>query len=227
MSDVNTLQIENIECLDDYKISSSSNHVIIEVTDYHDFIGNDNQFIYSDLAKKISFYESAPTWGIVVKIPQGLYFNPSSVDSMEWKTKQELELGDKVWFQRSMYLNSPRIRVEEKEYVVIRYPDIYMGHRNGAYFMINGYLLVRPLIETKKCLEYVSEEQSLVECEVILVSDPVEYLNAENEHLVVNPRDRIILADAYRITLEDDMFAEFSSEKCYVLQRREIAYIYN
>ena len=226
MKDVNEIQIVSVKNLDDYKISNSSNHVLIEVIDYNDYIGKDNQLVFPDLAKKISYYESAPSWGYVVKIPDELFFHPKSADSIEWETKQELMLGDKVWFQRSMYLNAPRIRAAEKEYVVMRYADIYMAARDSEIFMLNGYLLVSPETEEETALLYTKKNTSCINCEVLKVSESVKYQSGLDETLHVNVGDRIILTDPYRITLEDDMFSEFSDQTHYVIQRREIAYIY-
>lgn len=225
MKDVN--EVSRIRLTDiDGVMGNYANMVMIEVTDFHDFIGKDKQLIFSDLAKKISEYESAPAWGQVIKVPERLFFHRKSSCSMEWETKQELKEGDKVWFQRSMYLNAPRIIYDNKEYVLIRYADIYMRERAGEKHMINGFLLVSPEIDKKKCVEYTVESSSLTKCRVVLVSDPVNYHSGIDDNIKVESGDLLILSDAYRVTLEDKLFSELN-ETYYVIQRREIAYIYD
>ncbi len=231
MSDINELQVLHVDDINDYELNNHCNLVLIEIIDNHDFIGKEKQFTYSNLAKQINEYESAPSWGNVVKIPERLYFNPSSVDSLEWETKQELCVGDKAWFQRSMYLNAPRILTPKgngkfKEYVLIRYSDIYLAKRDDKVLMLNGFLLVKPNIEEEKCLFYKIVGTSLIKCKIVLVSDPVNYKQGDEENLKVSVGDDIILDDPYRVILEESLFSEFSSEIYYIIQRREIAYVF-
>lgn len=211
------LKIDN-----DIEILERSNIVLIEYSE-NEKVGN---LYYSNLCKDLNPHGSAPSWGKVYKVPKKLFFNKRHRDSMQWETDMILQVDDIVWFERTIFLNSPTIEHLGKTYTLMNYADIYMAERNGEIFTLNGYILVKPLEKISKCLEYESKETDLKEVIAIKVSPPVNYQSEAYDHIEVNEGDRLTLIDEYRIQLESPLFYKYSSETHYIIQRREIAYIH-
>lgn len=100
--------------------------------------------------------------GIVVKVPQKLYFNPEDRKGMNWECDMELEIGDRIWTNTIETMNAVCVICENKIYKLIPYADIYCAKRTETHMapswdgswgvhpesttkviMLNGFVLCR------------------------------------------------------------------------------------
>lgn len=214
-------KIQRIEFDGSFRLSNMSNLVLIEF-DENEKIGG---LIYSQLSKDLNEYGSAPCTGTVFKAPGRLFTALRNPYSMSWVTNMELKEGDKVWFQRTIFLNAPQLIHKGKKLVFIPYEEIYIAKRGDFEFMLNGYLLVKPKVVEDKFLAYSNKEISLSRGVILKTCPAVEYISGDYDEIDVKEGDEIICSDEYRVELEDEMFSTYSKDKCFVVQRREIAYV--
>lgn len=88
--------------------------------------------------------------GTVKSVPKSLVYVREGGDT-PWKTKMELEVGDKVvmYFLAVQNCLIPEkrafIKNEEGTTIFIQYKNIYATIRNGNIIPVNGYVLVEPI----------------------------------------------------------------------------------
>lgn len=97
--------------------------------------------------------------GTVVKKPEKLYYSQQdSQYSMRWKTNIEIEIGDQVWLNPST-VNDYVFRENNKYYRVINYEDLIVAKRNDKIIMLNGFILLEPIINEIQALKFTSKVQ--------------------------------------------------------------------
>ncbi len=76
----------------------------------------------------------------VIAVPERLKFN-------EWETEMQLKVGDKVWVKRLTITKAEKVMVGEKAYLLVPYEDIILTKRGDDLVMLNGYVLIEPVLE--------------------------------------------------------------------------------
>jgi len=80
----------------------------------------------------------ADRYGVVERLPRGLRGGGM------WKTNIELGVGDLVWYDYLMGLNSDSIMVGDVEYKLMDYFYLYVAKRGEQIICLNGYCLFEP-----------------------------------------------------------------------------------
>lgn len=133
-------------------IKIPKNHVLLEV----DFLRHKKIAFQSGteiiIDPEFSKEKHANNTGIVVQVPESLYYNNNGTDvmqSMEFNTDIEVKIGDKVFFH---YLQINAIIAERKHferdgkfYAFIRHDSLFCGIRNDEIIMFNGWMLLEPI----------------------------------------------------------------------------------
>lgn len=105
-----------------------------------------------------SVAEHANRKGVVVKVPEFLYYDRKSPSSMRWKTEIEIKVGDEVWMNH-LTLNDYQYRCDGKIYKTILYEDIVVAKRGEEVIMVNGYMLLDPIYNETKVLDHSSNKR--------------------------------------------------------------------
>jgi hypothetical protein len=154
------------------------NHILVKITRRAEglkthagvLIGYNEDVVYAEGEDSHSA-NLAEIVGIVIKIPNALYFNPDdSARSMDWEMEIELIEDDVVWFSLLESKNSVQLVCEGELYKSIPYADCYCYKReiwldkwSGAkriiVGMLNGYVLCEPVFCAKRSdLDYLSKQ---------------------------------------------------------------------
>lgn len=97
--------------------------------------------------------------GTVIKVPKKLYYSKEDTQySMRWKTEIEIEVGDHVWLSPDT-VNDYIFRENGKYFRVIKYEDIIAAKRGNQIIIVNGYILLEPVHEETKVLNYKNSIQ--------------------------------------------------------------------
>lgn len=125
-----------------------SNYVLVRP------LRKDNELVLSD--KQTIFIDPswerekhAPSAGIVIKTPAGIYFNDKDANSTaEYETDQELLEGDTVVFHYLCFQTAIERRqcftIDGEIYLLIKYDQIFLAKRGDNVIPINGWLIIEP-----------------------------------------------------------------------------------
>lgn len=181
--------------------------------------------------------DCAEVWGIVVKVPQKLYFNPDDENnSMPWDCEMELQEGDRVWFSALESKNSVELECEGKVYKSIPYMDCFVAIRDmsGKVIMLNSYVLCTPLKkESLSSLDTISKDKiDMTKGIIAFCGNPVKrYLREQYCDLPDLREGDMVQFDAKTplYYLERKGYtATFDGDNLYwVVQRRRIVMILN
>ena len=99
------------------------------------------------------------TTGVIKSIPTKLIYKGEK--GMEWKTSIDIQVGDKVWFQKYEAIqslgrladpvlsdfedNSSYIIVNDRIHIFIPYSALFCVERNNEIIMLNGYVIIEPI----------------------------------------------------------------------------------
>ena len=104
--------------------------------------------------------------GTVVKVPVNTDILQMGYD---FKSEMELEVGDKVWWSANAAGNllllkeNARFEVEDKEYIIIPYPEIYLAKRGEKMIALNDRIIAVKTEATKS---------SVIDLSVSSLSEP-------------------------------------------------------
>jgi len=80
----------------------------------------------------------------VIAVPDRLSFK-------EWETEMELKVGDQVWVNYLSIMKGERVMVGDKTYILVPYEKIILAKRGDDIVMLNGYVLIEPVLEDGGC----------------------------------------------------------------------------
>ena len=93
-------------------------------------------------------------WCEVIEVPAGLrMFTPHTGASMEFVTKMELKIGDRVLCDYLALSNATGtaaypLKSMYQENIILKYSDIYLAIRDYKIVMLNGYCLIECIEDT-------------------------------------------------------------------------------
>lgn len=183
--------------------------------------------------------------GTVTAVPKNLIFHVDG-NAMPWKTKMELQVGDRVVMYYLAVMNclaSERrffIRENKRFNIFIAYNNIYAIIRGNNVFPINGFVLVEPqedpewidMQERAKKLNLIipdlrkPSKTNVTFGKVVYMGEPNEryfddYKSDKNVNIKVG--DVVILKKVRDIPLENEYHAKAAGgRKLYRLQRHDI-----
>ncbi len=94
--------------------------------------------------------------GQVVALPDSLIYDKESYLSMPWKTENELQVGDTVYYHYLSFTNAVdkndprRVFRGSRMYIFVKYDRIYAAIRENRVMPINGHALIEPIGRQKK-----------------------------------------------------------------------------
>lgn len=177
--------------------------------------------------------DMAEVHGTVVKCPDKLYFNVDDPYSMSWLTIMALRIGDEVWFNFIVSTHSNGFTIDGEMYLFIPYADCFVAKRGEEVIPLNGYVL---LSEVKK--EQVSKVLYLADTDktdvrrglVRYVGEPNKQyrLDSLSDDIEITEGDMVQIRSGFTpYHLErQKYFADFGDELLWVVQRRNIEFVY-
>ncbi len=224
------------------KIQPLNNLVLIKI----DKEFND-QIVFKESGVKLYFDTSyskerhSTVTGEVVKLPFKLIFNDhKNINSMQWLTSIELEIGDKVWCNwtafRKAFDGSKGLRFvcEGSLYILVNYGDIVVSMRGDDIICLNGYCLIEPVLQLDLPENLRSEwlnKPSKLYGKVFKLGKPNEdymedaYSDGMDED--IQEGDIILFAKAADLLLEYELHKSLLGDRAfYKIQRRLMKLVY-
>lgn len=184
----------------------------------------------------------AEIYAEVVKVPEKLFFDKTSPQSMDWECAMELERGDIVWTNALESKNANEIFCDGQVYRSLPYADLYVAKRtiyvNGTTSTVNiplnGFVLCKPCYLPKLGTLDVTSQDTVDKTRgvVAYVGNPVkQYLRdsyCDIEDLRVG--DEVLFAPKTPLFFLERTpeLARFDGNNLYwVVLRRRIALIIN
>jgi len=181
----------------------------------------------------------APTIGEVVKVPNRLIFDrKSTMRTTEFDVDMELKVGDQAIYHYLVPENCMKrgeyVEVNDDIYFVVNYDQIFCAKRGDEVIMVNGYILIEPVVEDafeSNILitpESLKDKNSPIEGIVRYIGSPVRnYLyekdlppESANEPQV---GDRVMFLEDSDIPLQYDLHANLEGKKMFFrMQRKDI-----
>lgn len=185
--------------------------------------------------------QHAQTQGVVKAVPESLYFNNKDVmNSVEYLTDIEVEVGDQVFFhylQINNAISKKRIIHEDgKFFIFVRYDSLFCAIRDGEVVMCNGWMLLKPVAKasdkiTAKSDRLPKDRQTFdpLMGEIAHVGNPVkEYFYGKHEAdsgINVEQGQLVAFLPNSDIPLEYNMHQSLK-DTYYRVQRKELLGIY-
>lgn len=221
-----------------WQIPSNSNNVIVEITERSEdkiteggiHVGFNPDVVYAE-GDDSHEADVAESWGIVVGLPNKLYFNRKDTASMPWETEIEVRIGDTVWFSYFASVNCDVLVCGERRFFVISYRDLYAAKRDGEIIPLNGRCLCE-LIKVdydSKLAEGVVEHYEKNKVRVKYLGAPnknyfsgINRRTYHNDLIDVKEGDVVLLRKGYQVSRLErlDAISTFSEKNYVVVQRR-------
>lgn len=170
--------------------------------------------------------------GVVAAIPDKLvYRGAENVDSpglMEWGTEMELRVGDTVFFGAMSSANAESLTVGDDLYYVIPYSRFILCIRNGEIIMLNGYALLKEVVEKTRVRGLVLDFGDHVDKQQGIVTHYGKpnsyYFGSEAVDAEVEVGDHVVFEKKFYGYLEDEMFAVLPKgtgycQRCWVIAK--------
>lgn len=169
-------------------------------------------------------------YGTVVLMPNKLvYRNSSNGDSdglMEWGTSIEVKEGDLVYFGIIASANAYRVEFNGDLYYLIPYSRVIARVREGIVTPINGYCLLKEVIEKTRVDGLVLEfGDKANKKRGVVTHNGVNnefYYKSDDVDADVNIGDEVVFGGNFFGYLEDDLFAVLPKgtgyvQKCWII----------
>lgn len=210
-----------------------SNHVIVKITKPNKEYNINGIYMYGDSDGTLALQYYAQRYGIVDKVPSGLYFSESTKDNvMKWDTDMDVRVGDEVWFKINAVIYD-LFEVDGYDYIVLHYRELIMARRDKEVICLNGCFLYKKLYEGKQ-----NDFDVRLSPREVAHTGEVTHVGKRNrrytdarstgrENFDLNVGDKFLTVLPAQGKLEEPNFAHFDTEnEYYYLQRRFIEYVY-
>jgi co-chaperonin GroES (HSP10) len=214
----------------------NTNYVLIKPTRKSDelFLKSGVKLFIDD---SIDPEKHAPTSGVVVSVPEKLFYSRKvdSRSSTAYNVPMELEVGDTVLFH---YLSTENAKKDgrfykegDDEFYIIRYDDIHCRIREEEVMPVNGWVIV----ETRK--EQVLKSDTIIipdhiKNKVSEIVGKVKYIGSVVKEYYNDPEnydddsiqegDNVLFPDYDAILLEYSLHSVLGAGKYYRMHRRDI-----
>jgi hypothetical protein len=212
------------EELDSLLIPPSSNTVIVRIP----YLNKDQTTESGILMVADEDYKPAlhaERWGVVYKNCGELYYDDSDINSMMWKTENEIQEGDEVWFDFSKGLHADTYAVDGEWYKVLKYQHLHVAKRGDQVIPLNGYVLFKEVEENKDSDLLISTNiDTRFGVVVHAGSYNQEYANSVyTDDIKVDDGDHVLFeAGTQCFPLEAGLHNAFSKDKLVLQQRKRV-----
>jgi hypothetical protein len=100
-----------------------------------------------DVLDNLEIFNQIDRHGTVVKVPPFLIFEPGNQFSLAWKTKIEVEIGDRVWMRQIEANVASRVKIGENYYKIVRYDSLNVAKRGDKVIPLNGQVLMQQIFK--------------------------------------------------------------------------------
>jgi co-chaperonin GroES (HSP10) len=213
------------EDLDRIELPDWSNIVIVHIPHKNEETKTESGiYVVSDQDFKPAIH--AERWGYIFKKNDNLHYDNKSAASIPWKTKCEVEVGDKVWFDFREALYAYTFDCDGEWYKIINYEFLSLSVGGSKVIKpLNGYVLFSEYKKPK-------ESELLLDSKVEEKYGVVEYVGEVNEEythpiwgdgIEVNKGDHVLFEEGSKcFSLESGLHNEFSDDKIILQQRRKV-----
>lgn len=163
----------------------------------------------------------------VIRVPHKLRYgrDMNAGESMEWKTDISIEAGDIVWMSYRGPMEGIEITEEESGdvYYLISYSHLYMAKKNDKLVMLNGYLLIEPIMVSANSVLILDKKESNQLGKVVAAGKPnQEYKYIEfYDDPFISEGHTVLFRYKYQKKLESKLHAYFK-ENYRVVQRSKV-----
>jgi co-chaperonin GroES (HSP10) len=233
------------------KIFIPANNVMIRLDiSYKDLLNNRRKIALGSVSVFLNTsyqpVDHCPRTGVIYKLPNELIYdeqNPSN--GLPWKTDNELQEGDRVWFvylpakmalggliDESLGGTGRWFRDKNDEsvvYILMRYDSLVLAKRDDKYFCVNGNIILEPVkyqMVSKVGLKLPEYEK--MDCIVRCIGKPNKaYVDNSVEAEDISVGDTVIIRK-WKIRLDDQIITSIgkdlntNSKSLIYLQRKMI-----
>ena len=200
--------------IDPTKVRLMNNFVLVKPTRAHnelDMSNGEKLFIDPSFDKE----KHAPTSGVVVNVPEKLYFGRNQSNTNEYDVDMELQVGDTIVFHFLTYqtcIDRKWFMVLDNElYLMVKYDCIFIARRKDKVIPINGWVVVEPLVETIETTielpDHIKNKSSLTKGIVKYLGSPVRNYSWDFDHKSKYgaDTDEIKVGDTVMFSAEDSI----------------------
>jgi len=218
-----------IDSLDNFKLLRINNRILVKpLYDTKNYKSKSGLYMTGDI--EFEKADNSNRVGKVISLPDSVYFNPKSPNTMDWKTTLQLQVGDIVWYDITEAWNSPVVICGGEEYYMVRYASCIVAKRGEEVICLNAFCLLDPIYDSPDST-ILSPKKTLNEWEAIVayVGEPNErYLNPGYQDAIgVKKGDRVRFRKlrygdcAAVIFLEDEKYKMFDGKMYRIAQQRD------
>jgi len=155
----------------------------------------------------------------VIAVPERLKFT-------DWETEMELKVGDQVWVNYLAIMKGEKIMVGDQTYTLVPYEKIILAKRGEDIVMLNGYVLIEPVLEDAPESEIITllknTKQAAMRGYVRYMGTPNKRYSDElhTDEIGIKIGDMVGLRHGYHPKLESPYHQVIGDY--YVVQRRNI-----
>jgi co-chaperonin GroES (HSP10) len=200
-----------------------NNRVLVEV----------DAFIYESIETKSGLKLAIdPSWevspysvrnGTVVLLPEKLIDWEQDSTAMSWKTDMDVRIGDKVWFYGMMSQDCEKLSFKGRKFMVLSYEDLYLAKRGEEVIMLNGNVLLEPIIKTVKALSFEQRMEDNLFAKVAYIGkNNYEYEHDKEDCPDLKVGMEVILHGYAVRHLEQEPYLFFDGKKYIICQNYEI-----
>jgi co-chaperonin GroES (HSP10) len=161
--------------------------------------------------------------GIIMCVPDRLYYEKRDGFGLEWDTSIEVEVGDHVWFGIMAAYDCPVIKNGNDYFFILKYGDLICKKIGDDLVPLNGYVLASSITVTERSASFLVKEYKEKNKGIVkyVGSANKEYSHGAVDGLDILPGDNVVLLLPIFTLLEDSRYALLPSDLGY-FQRRWI-----
>jgi hypothetical protein len=201
-----------------------NNSVLVEVEDFvYDTVKTESGLTLAvDNSWTVSQY--AVRHGKVVLLPDRLISWKENSRAMTWETDIDVRIGDTVWFYGITSQDCEKLSFQGKKLMVLSYEDLYLAKREEQVIMLNGNVLLEPIIKTVKALSYESNTTDHIFAKVAYIGkNNYEYEHDKEDCSDLKVGMTVILHGNSVRYLEQEPYLFFDGKKYIICQNYEIS----
>lgn len=219
---------------DKIELSPFANHIFVKVNKPNKEYKRGNIYTHGDDTGDLALHYYAQRYGVVDKVPKGLYFDKNNNKDivMKWNTPLEVQEGDEVWFRINSIIYNV-YEIEGVNYILMHYRELTARRREGEdLFPLNSYLVYKKLYKNAESKYDYIQIKDIPKAGIVthVGSDIREFsdeISTRMSNFSVKVGDKILMRTDNHQHLEQINFSHYDSNNEYfIVQKRFLNHIY-